>query len=288
MPEKGFFIKALPALNQPVLIAGFDGWGNAMNISSGMVTYLIRKLKAKRFARINSDAYYHYDENRPFVNIEEGNLKSLSPPGGSFYAVQAKTDKGSLVILKADEPNLRWFHFANELFALCKKLGVKTIITLGSMYDNVLHTDRIISGIATNENVTVRLREKNVRSVSYQGPSAIHSTLLLEGSQQGFQCISLWSHCPYYLQGATHYGLLSHLGALLSSLGEFELDTSDLEASWIELNDQIQELVENTPGLQSVIDELRKAKVRGSWERMKESLQKNEKIINLKDFLEPR
>ena len=73
-----------------------------------------------------------------------------------------------------------------------------------------------------------------------------------------------------------------------SSLGEFELDTSDLEASWIELNDQIQELIENTPGLQSVIDELRKAKVRGSWERMKESLQKNEKVINLKDFLEPR
>ena len=288
MPEKGFFIDALPTLNQPLLIAGFNGWGNAMNISNGMVTYLIRKLKAQRFARINSDAFYYYGETRPFVNIEDGHLKGLSPPGGSVYAVPAKAEERTLIILKADEPNLRWFHFANELFALCELLEVKTTFTLGSMYDNVLHSDRIVSGIATSEGLTALLKEKNVRSISYQGPSAIHSTLMKEGMKKGFQCVSLWSHCPYYLQGATHYGLLSHLGWLLSSLGGFDLDTSDLEASWIEMNDQIQELVEKTPGLQSVIDELRKAKVRGSWERMKESSQKSDKVINLKDFLEPR
>ena len=288
MIEKGFHIKELPELHYPLLVAGFDGWGNAMNISNGMAAYLIRKLKARSFATINSDIFYHYDETRPFVNIQDGNLKSLTPPGGSFYAVQTQSNQRDLVILKADEPNLRWFHFANELISLCIDLGVNTIITLGSMYDNVLHTDRIVSGIASTNDLTERLKTKNIRSVSYQGPSAIHSTLIMEGTQKGFQCISLWTHCPYYLQGVTHYGLLSHLGSLLSFLGEFELDISDLEASWRELNEQIQGLVENNPGLQSVIDELRKAKVRGSWERMKESAQKNDKVINLKDFLEPR
>jgi len=287
MPESGFQINTHPALDRPLLIAGFDGWGNAMNIASGMAAYLIRKLNAQRFAGINSDLFYHYDENRPFVNVKDGELKSLSHPGGSFFAVQTDSARRDLIILQADEPNLRWLYFADELFSLCERLGVTTIITLGSMYDNVLHTDRIVSGIASTQDLTRRLKEKNVRSVSYQGPSAIHSTLMQKGAQKGFQCLSLWSHCPYYLQGATHYGLLSHLGLLLSFLGEFELDTSDLEANWKELNKQIQALIEETPGLQSVIDELRKAKVRGSWERMKEAAQKDGKVINLKDFLEP-
>jgi proteasome assembly chaperone (PAC2) family protein len=287
MSEKGILIKKRPRLKNPILMAGFDGWGNAMNISRGMVSYLIRKLKATYFARLDPDMYYHYDESRPFVDIKDGELISFSPPGGSFYAVRSETGKNDLIILRADEPNLRWFHFANALFSLCKELEVKRVITLGSMYDNVLHTDRILSGISSSEDSSARLKEKKIAPVSYQGPSAIHAILMSEGLKRGFESISLWCHCPYYLQGATHFGLLSHLGLTLSSLGGFELDVTELETSWAELNDQIQALIESTPELQSVIDELHKAKMRGSWERMRESAKKGDKVINLKDFLPP-
>jgi proteasome assembly chaperone (PAC2) family protein len=49
--------KELPQLKKPVLIAGFDGWGNALKISSGMAAYLIRKLNAKQFAKLNPVAW---------------------------------------------------------------------------------------------------------------------------------------------------------------------------------------------------------------------------------------
>jgi len=81
---------------------------------------------------------------------------------------------------------------------------------------------------------------------------------------------------------------LSSLGALLSFLGEFELDIEDLETSWKKINRQIQELIEKNPEFQDVIDKLRKAKIKGSWASVKESVKKDEKVINLKDFLEPR
>ncbi|MDY6972329.1 MAG: PAC2 family protein [Thermodesulfobacteriota bacterium] len=289
MSEHGIHIEKMPELENPLLIAGFDGWGNALDVSKAMVSYLIRKLKAQHFARINPDPFYRYDETRPLVNIEGGNLRSISPPGGSFYCVRTSGSKErDLVILNANEPNLRWFRFVGELFSLCEKLGVKTIITLGSMYDNVLHSDRIISGIASNEGLLAKLKEKGVIPVNYKGPGGIHSTLHSEGQKRGFQCISLWCHCPYYLQTAIHFGLLSHLGSLLVHLGEFELDTEELEQSWTGLNKQIQELIEQNPDLQAMINELRKAKVRGSWANMKESGEKDPKIIQLKDFMEPR
>ena len=288
MGTKGIKIQELPDLKNPLLIAGFDGWGNALKISSGMSAYLIRTFKAQRFAELDPDVYFRYDERRPVVNIAEGVFKSLSPPGGSFHAAQSAPGGRGLVILKADEPNLRWFGFVEELFDLCSQLHVETMITLGSMYDHVLHTDRIISAVASNADLSSMLKQKGVNSISYQGPSAIHSTIHSEALKRGIACMSLWCHCPYYLQGTTHFGILAHLGKMLATIGGFELKVEDLETSWQKLNVQIENLIENNAELQTVINELRKAKMRGTASQMKGAIKSDEKIINIQDFLQPK
>lgn len=288
MRESGIHIKELPQLANPVLIAGFDGWGNALNISNGMAAYLIRKLKAEPFADLDPDIFYRYDEQRPVVNIEAGILNSLTSPGGSFYAAETGAGQNGVVILKANEPNLQWFGFVDLLFSLCRKLEVQTIITLGSMYDNVLHTDRIVSGIASTPEKLSQLKQMRINAISYQGPSAIHSIIQSEGSQKGFECISLWSHCPYYLQGTTHFGILSYLGQLIAGIANFKLDTLDLDANWQKLEKQIGELVENNRELQALISNLRKEKVKGSAASLRGAANSDEKIINLQDFLDPK
>ena len=68
----------------------------------------------------------------------------------------------------------------------------------------------------------------------------------------------------------------------------FELDLEELDVSWKELNRQIQGLIKKNPELQEMINELRKAKVRGSWASMKVSEKKDEKVIQIADFLKPR
>ena len=288
MLEKGIHIEKMPPVKKPVLIAGFDGWGNAMDVSKAMASYLIRKLKAESFATLNADLFYRYDENRPVVLIEEGVLKEVVPPGGTFYNAHCSPQELDIIVFKAQEPSLRWKYFGEQLLALSQELQVRTIITLGSMYDNVLHSDTIISGIASNDTLSTRLSEMGVLPVNYQGPSAIHSTIQSTAEKNGIPCMSLWCHCPYYLQGATHFGLLSHLGSLVATLAGFDLDTEELDTSWKELNRQIQTLVEKNPDLQGMITELRKAKVRGSWAMMRETEDKHSKIIQLKDFLKPK
>lgn len=287
MKVQGIHIKELPELKAPLLIAGFGGWGNALDNSKGTAAYLIRKLKAQLFATIDPDIFYRYDINRPEVDIVAGTLKRLISAGGSFYAVRLESSANDIVILKADEPNLQWYRFADELFSLCRKLGIETVITLGSMFDSVLHSDRIISGIASNEDILSRLKQKNIIPVSYQGPSAIHSILQSEGEKRGFQCVSLWCHCPYYLQNTKHYGLMSYLAKVLAFLGNFELDTKDLSVRWKKLESQIEQIIENNDEVRTVVNELRKAKVRGTWASMKKSI-KGEKVINIEDFLPPQ
>jgi proteasome assembly chaperone (PAC2) family protein len=288
MADKGIHVKETPQLKNPLLIVGFDGWGNALNVASGMAAYLVGKLEARPFAELNPDVFYRFDENRPIVNIVEGTIKNFTPPGGSFYAAETASDANDLVILKADEPNLRWFQLADEMFSLCKGLGVKRVITLGSMYDNVLHSDRIVSCVASNADLLAKAGERNVNSISYQGPSSIHSVLQTEGVKMGFECLSLWCHCPFYLQGAVHFGLIAHLASLISFLGGFELDVEELQANWEKLNDQIQELIEKNSELQEMITKLRKEKVKGLTTSLKTSMGPQDKIIDLKDFLDPK
>jgi proteasome assembly chaperone (PAC2) family protein len=288
MSEEAIKIDSLPKVTEPVLIAGFEGWGNALDMSHGMVSYLIRTLKAKFFAKIDSDLFYRYDDSRPFVNIEGGFMKSLSPPGGAFYGVRNFPQGRDLIILRASEPNLRWHAFVQEMLSLSIRLGVKMVISLGGMYDKVLHSDTIISATASDEELLSALTAKNLIPISYQGPSAIHSLIHLEAQKMGFQSISLWCHCPYYLQGTTHFGLMSELGGLLSSLGGFALKTDELQATWRELNRQIEALIEKNPELQSMIAQLREEKVRGSWANIKEAARREDKVIHIEDFLKPK
>ena len=287
MNDPGIHIKELPQLEKPLLIAGFNGWGNALNISDGMASYLIRHLKARSFADLTPDIFYRYDEKRPRVIIEDGLLKTFTLPRGSFYSAATDKDQSDIVILNADEPNLRWSHFVDLLFSLCRQLDVSTVITLGSMYDNVLHTDRTISGVASTRSMLVQLQNLDVNPISYRGPSAIHSIIQSEGTKKGFECLSLWAHCPYYLQGTTHFGILSHLGGLLAQLGNFDLDTEYLDKNWETLKDQINGLIEGNSELQALIANLRKEKVKGSTAGMNGKAAGDEKIINLQDFRDP-
>ncbi|MBW1799741.1 MAG: PAC2 family protein [Deltaproteobacteria bacterium] len=284
MVEESLEIEQLPELNNPIFIAGFDGWGNALDISRGMVDFLVRKLNAEYLGRINPDLFYRFDENRPMVNIKDGFLMNITPPGGTFFVTRQGPGRRDLIFLRASEPNLRWYQFVNAVLSLCEKVGAKTIISLGGMYDNVLHSDVVISGLASSEELLGTLHNKKVMNISYEGPGAIHSTLHSEALKQGFECMSLWCHCPYYLQGTTHFGMLYQLGSLLSSLGGFEIDLEELAVTWKEISKQIQSIIEKSPELQKMIDDLRKEKIRGSWA----DARKQEKVIHLEDFLKTR
>jgi proteasome assembly chaperone (PAC2) family protein len=284
MEKNALKVDYIPELKKPVLVAGFEGWGNALDISRGVIDYIIRKLEAKPFAKINPDLFYRFDENRPLVEIEKGILKKITPPCGMLYALEIPQGDHDLVLLKANEPNLRWFQFADAILSLSLKIGVKTIVSLGSMYDNVLHTDTIFSALATCEDLRTKITQKNVRLIDYKGPGAIHSTLQEEARKQALECISIWCHCPYYLQGTTHFGLLSRLGSLLASFLGFTLDVKELEIAWDDLSKQIQVIVDKNPELQDVIEELKKAKLKGSWDLTR----RDEKVIHLKDFLETK
>jgi proteasome assembly chaperone (PAC2) family protein len=285
MEHPGIRIDRLPPVESPVFIIGFDGWGNALQVATDTIGYLVDRLVAEPFGEVLPDPFYLFAQSRPEVTIENGVLRRLSAPGGRLHAVVGATGSTDLVLLKVDEPSLGWYRFTGELLSLYQQLHGRLLVTLGSMFDNVLHTDRLISGMAAGEPMRSRLLQEDVALISYSGPSAVHGVLQQEAARLGIDAISLWCHCPHYLQGTSHFGLQSTLGSLLARIGAFALDTDPLELQWLALNEKIQELIETKPELRAMINALRKEKVRGSLAGMKTAVGKDDKVINIKDFL---
>lgn len=288
MTRDSIIVDKLPSLTNPILIAGFDGWGNAMDVSRSMVKYLVRQLSAKPFARLNPDLFFHYDTARPYINIENGDLKEMLPPGGVFYATPPNFENNGLLILESNEPTLRWTEFADMLFSLMDQLGSRTLITIGSLYDKVLHSERSLSAITNSTDFEKKLTEKKVQPLSYQGPGAVHSLLHWEGVKRNYVCASIWCHCPYYLQGTAHYGFLSSLGGVLSHLGEFDLDLEELDKKWEKLYAQINDLVANNIEIQEIIEGLKRKTRKLTHQSIGTPTENGNKVIDLKDFLDPK
>ncbi|MGD9022156.1 MAG: PAC2 family protein [Deltaproteobacteria bacterium] len=283
---KELLVEKKPELTHPILILGFEGWANGGNVAVGMIDYLTKKLGATRFAMISPDGFYRFDDERPIVKVGGGRLEEVLPPQALFYAAREKQSGVDLVLFKAKEPHLRWFSFVELILTLCKEIGVKLIISLGGLQDSVLHTDAVISGFASNPQLLERLKENSVIPAEYQGPGAIHSLIFQEAERAGIEGVSLWGHCPFYLQG-THLRLLCRMAPVLADLGGFHVVTDELEKGWTQLARSIQRFIEGNPELQKAVKEIMKSKTKvvGEKPRPKKT---DGKVIYLDDFFKPK
>ena len=281
MDKEDIELKYVPEMEDALLIACFEGWGNALEVSMGMADYLIRKLEAEPFGRINPDPFYLFKERRPVIEVEDGTLKHFDPPGCDLYAVSRDKAGRDMIILKGEEPDLQWFRFTDRILSFCREVGVKTVISCGGMLDNILHTETMISVVASNRELIDDLQGRKASIINYKGPSSIHSTLHFEAKKRDFDCIGLYCHCPYYLQGVTHFGLLSYLGRFLSEWAGFELDTEELSASWKEVGKQVQEAIKKNPELKDIVNDIKMSRTRGKLDAGK----KGDKVIKLEDYL---
>ena len=270
-----------PPLHNPVLIAGFGGWSNGGNIALKPIEYIIQKKGATLIAEIDPDYFYQFTQNRPVITIKEGRLQDLNLERISFYSCPNREGKNDLILLKAQEPDYRWATFVRTLFHLCKQWGVSLIISLGGMYDDVLHTEAIVSGVYSLGEWKEVLIKKDIHLIEYEGPSGIHSLIMQRADEESHPFIGLWGHSPLYLRG-TNFKVVIRIVTLIASFLDFSIDTLELESSLKEFDHLLGETLEKNSELREHIENIKKA--RTGKLRKKDT----PKIINIKDFFRSR
>jgi len=188
-------LENVPELVDPVLVAAFEGWNDAGEAASGVITHLAESWGAKPLAELDPDDYYDFQVTRPLVEMDGARRKIIWP---TTKISVARLDSGrDVVLIHGIEPNMRWRAFCRELTGLMVELGVDTVVLLGALLADAPHTRPVpVTGATSDVGLTQVL---NLEPTRYEGPTGILGVLQDACSTAGMETVSLWAAVPHYV-----------------------------------------------------------------------------------------
>lgn len=244
-----------PRLNQPVMVAAFEGWNDAADAASGALSWLRHRWRATRFAQIDPEEFFDFQVSRPHVSLVEGVTRQISWPANDCFAAHIEEVGRDVVLLSGVEPNLRWKAFCQTLLDLARDTGCEMVVTLGALLADVPHTRPIrLTGTAADPDLIQRLGLQHSR---YEGPTGIVGVLHDTCRQSGIPSVSLWAPVPHYVASPPNpkatRALIERLAELLGvpvGLGD---DLSEAALAW---EQRVNELVASDSDVANYVRQL--------------------------------
>jgi hypothetical protein len=250
-----------PAMDNATLVLSFTGWMDGGNVSTGTVERLVDLLGARQFAHIDPEPFYIYNFPgpmevaalfRPYVEVEEGVLKSIAMPSSTFYCCEP----ARLVLFVGKEPNLNWRAYGDCIFRLAKRVGVTRILFVGSFGGSVPHTREPRLFISCSDAQTLAEMEPyGVRRSGYEGPGSFTSFLTSQAPAAGLKMASLVAEIPGYLQG-TNPLCIEAVTRRLAKIFKLPLKLDPLRSASTEWELQISSVIENDKDLAEKVHQL--------------------------------
>ena len=189
-------LEGLPSLNQPTLIAAFEGWNDAAESATGVLDHLLGLYGGTTFAEIDPEDYYDFQVNRPVVTIGERGVRTLRWPGTEALALSIP-DGPDFVLVRGIEPSMRWRTFISEIIGLAFELDVDRVVTLGALLADTPHTRPVpITTVVSDPGMAQRM---DLDLARYEGPTGIVGALTEGFTRAGIETISFWAAVPHYV-----------------------------------------------------------------------------------------
>ena len=190
-------LEEVPPLNDPVMVAAFEGWNDAAGASTGVVDHLIEVWDARVVAVIDPEEFYDFQVNRPLVGTDDDGIRRITWPSSQVYVARPPGSARDVILLRGIEPNMKWRQFCAELLATADDLGVTLVVTLGALLAETVHSRPIqVSGTATELDLEDRLR---LEPATYEGPTGIVGVLNDACIRLDIPSVSFWAAVPHYL-----------------------------------------------------------------------------------------
>ena len=219
------------------LIIAFAGWPDAGESATNSIKYMMRQLKATKFADIDPEEFYDFTQERPRSVRTRDGRRRVRWPANEFYfwsaprPVDPGSSRGALFFIGV-EPNLKWRTFSETIANLALDKGVKTVVHLGALLDAVPHTrDVRLTGSSTLPVLQEALQSANIGTSNYQGPTGISTAVMETCTKKGMSYASLWGHTSHYLQAAPNYRVCYTLAETISRLLGLPVNLKELRSA---------------------------------------------------------
>jgi len=246
-------IHKIPALRNPVMLIAFSGWNDAAEAATGAASHILGAwtdaehaindqvgVVPELIADIDPEEFYDFQVNRPIVDIDESQIRSLTWPGTQIFGLATPNFDFDFIIVRGVEPSMKWKTFTHDLLDLADDLEVQTIITLGSMLADAPHSRPItVTGSGAHPELAKRL---GVEVSRYEGPTGILGVIADACLRRGLDAISLWAAIPHYASNSPSPKATFALINALEDFLEISLPQGDLHADSLEWESEVDEL----------------------------------------------
>ena len=190
-------LDGVPDLDEPVLIAAFEGWNDAGEAATGVVEHLEESWQAVPLGKLDPEEYYDFQVNRPHVSVDETGVRSLDWPTTRLSLARPPGIGRDVVLVRGIEPNMRWRAFCNELLTAVRELGVERIVALGALLADVPHTRPVPVTVSTSDETLAK--SLGLEPSRYQGPTGIVGVMQDAARRGGLVATTLWAAVPHYV-----------------------------------------------------------------------------------------
>lgn len=227
-----------PKLKNPILVEGLPGVGGVGRIA---LSYIVEKLKAKKFAELTSSYFF------PLVLISpEHEITTLKI---EFFYYKGK-DRDIVFVYGDSQPveNKGYFIICEKILEMCKTFGVKEIVTVGGFGTGVEMEKPRVFGALTDkkfvkkyEGYGVTFPKKNKIGSIY----GISGLLLGLAKSEGIEGCSLLGETIGYPILTDPKAAEEVIKVLMQMLG-VKIDLKEMDKSVKQLEDFLTELEDKT------------------------------------------
>ncbi len=269
-----------PELRDPVVVAALAGWNDAADAATTAIKFLIDRWKPTKLAEIEPEEFYVFTETRPTIKFIEGIQRTIVWPTNEFLFFKAPDLNFDVILYLGVEPQLKWKTFSQSFLEVCRRFKVSEVLLLGALLADVPHSIAVpISGTSSNAEMMERLREMDVHSSRYEGPTGMIGVLQDACRRNDIPAASLWAAAPHYLAATPNIKVTSALLTYLNTFLSFGLDLSDIQTDAQRFEEQITALVARDPEASAYVRKLEE-QVAGLMEEGEEDENEDEIAIN--------
>jgi proteasome assembly chaperone (PAC2) family protein len=267
-----------------VLVCAFSGWNDGGQAATLAATFLRESLGAERICDLDPEEFYDFQETRPTVRLEDGEIRRIDWPENSVTVAELPELERDVAILVGIEPQMRWRTFSKTVLELAKALDVEFVITLGGLLADTPHTRPVpVTGTAEGD-LAERL---GLSRSSYEGPTGIVGVVHDVFREAGIPSASLWAAVPHYISVSPNpkaaLALVDRLGALL----ETHFQTMELGQAAVRFERQVTSAVASDDDVSTYVRDLERRTDAGE-EPLRDLPTGDELAAELQKFLSDR
>ncbi|MFT4264215.1 MAG: PAC2 family protein [Nocardioides sp.] len=234
-----------------VMVQVLDGFLDAGNAAVRAARYLVESAAtAPVVATFDVDAFHDYRARRPPVTFARDHYEDYDTPR---LVVRLLRDTGGTpyLLLHGPEPDNRWEAFARAVREVVERLGVDTVISLGSVPMAVPHTRPLTLTHHANNSELVTVESP------WQGelrvPSSAQVLVEVRLGEWGHDALGFVAHIPHYLAQLDYPQAAASLLEQVEYAGRLTIDLTELHeeaaardheiATYLEENEEVGEVV---------------------------------------------